>query len=384
MQTKKLLMLVGIGVVICMLISFTSPSLTIAKPIRLKLATWVSEKPDIGQAMLWWINEAERRTNGRLKIDAYWSQALGTTRETLAMTQKGAVDLGGVPPGYFPKQWPLLQGLADSHHFLGKREELWVVPRALKEVPALEKEIQEDNNVILVNYGQLSEYGLLTKKPVRRLADLKGLRVRTWAEEYPKRWKPYGAVPTTTLMGEAYEGMQKGILDASPMNLPNVVAYGMQEVAKYYLVNAPILCVVGNVLFMNLDTWKKLPPDIQKTILEIKEDSIAQHIKITDTMNYAAKKEMLKAGVEFISLPDSEAQEWLRLVNSIAKTYLTEGMAKLGKGEDGKKLWDVLMRLRREYFEWLKTPEGQKWLAPTPGTEKVFSHDWAAPVALGK
>ena len=29
--------------------------------------------------MLWWITEAEKRTNGRVKIDAYWAQALGTT-----------------------------------------------------------------------------------------------------------------------------------------------------------------------------------------------------------------------------------------------------------------------------------------------------------------
>ena len=279
------------------------------------------------------------------------------------MTRSGAIDIGGIAPGYHPQDWPLMQGLNDSHQWLSKREELWVEPKIYQAIPALEEEIKA-NNVVHLHYGILAGYGFMSNEPINSLSDLNGMRIRTWGTEYPKRWTPYGAVATTILMGEAYEGVAKGTLDACPMNKPSAVAFGFQEVAKYFLDEPLVLTVSGHQLFMNRDVWNGLSSDIQQTLLQIKEDSCLAHIEILDRMNAEAEAILKAGGVQFTYLPEAEVASLEKEINAITEKYLTEHMAELGKGEDGKLLWDTLMRLRSEYLEWTKTPEGQEWLKP--------------------
>jgi TRAP-type C4-dicarboxylate transport system substrate-binding protein len=330
---------------------------------KLRLGTWANKGQEIGQATVWWADEVKKRTNGALEIEIYFDSALCSAKETLPMTRSGAIDIGGIAPGYHPQDWPLMQGLNDSHQWLSKREENWVEPKIYDTVPALKEELKA-NNVVHLTYGILAGYGFMSREPIRKLDDLKGKRIRTWGSEYPKRWTPYGAVPTTILMGEAYEGMAKGTLDVCPMNKPSAVAFGFQEVAKYFLDEPLVLTVSGHQLFMNLDVWNSLSPEIQQTLLQIKADSALNNIKILDKMNAKATEALKAGGIEFTYLSDTERERLEKEINAITARYLTDHMAKIGKGPEGKILWNELMRLRKEYLEWLKTAAGKEWLKP--------------------
>jgi TRAP-type C4-dicarboxylate transport system substrate-binding protein len=103
---------------------------------------------------------------------------------------------------------------------------------------------------------------LISKTPIRTLADFKGKKVRT-IPAYNNLIKSLGAEPISLPSADLYQSLQKGIIDAAITGANDFVGLKLIEVAKYYTA-----LNLGNTAHpqkvFNIDSWNKLPPDIQK------------------------------------------------------------------------------------------------------------------------
>jgi TRAP-type C4-dicarboxylate transport system substrate-binding protein len=108
---------------------------------------------------------------------------------------------------------------------------------------------------------------LYVKKPVSKLDDLKGLKMRT-AAKYDRMMKKMGIVPVTVEAGETYTALQRGVVDGFGWPTIGPREMGWLENTKY-AIDAPFYSRPNGLIMMNLDVWNKLPKDAQAKLVEI-------------------------------------------------------------------------------------------------------------------
>ena len=98
---------------------------------------------------------------------------------------------------------------------------------------------------------------MTTKKPVKTLADLKGMKVRVPETDlYVKMVQSWGAAATPMNINELYMALQTGTVDGQENPLPTFEAQKFYEVVKNITLTNHIIC--PSMMFVNLDTWNSL------------------------------------------------------------------------------------------------------------------------------
>ncbi|HVN97451.1 MAG TPA: TRAP transporter substrate-binding protein DctP, partial [Syntrophorhabdaceae bacterium] len=163
--------------------------------------------------------------------------------------------------------------------------------------------------------GMVNE--IISRKPVRKLADVKGLRIKVIGD-YSKVFAALGAEGVSISNADVYVNMQKGILDATTAPMEVVESLKFADVAKYVpmfgFYPAP-----QSQRAMNLSKWKSLPPDIQKVF----ENNVDYWEQVTLEAVAAANAHAMefgkKAGVEFIPISAEDKAKLQTLTVSIAE-----------------------------------------------------------------
>ena len=113
-----------------------------------------------------------------------------------------------------------------------------------------------------------SPYFLITtKKHVKTMDDLKGLKIRVTGGPPTDQIKALGGVPMLIPMPETYEAMDKGVIDGMATNWEAIHAWRQHEVATNYTI-VPLSAVYFS-LVMNKAKWNSLPKDIQTAIMNV-------------------------------------------------------------------------------------------------------------------
>ena len=89
---RKTIRMVGLGIMIAaftVISGFPTTQASSKKPILLKLSNWLPEMGTEGKMGKWWGSELEKRSNGRVKIDYYFAQALVKTMDSLPAVSTG-------------------------------------------------------------------------------------------------------------------------------------------------------------------------------------------------------------------------------------------------------------------------------------------------------
>lgn len=117
---------------------------------------------------------------------------------------------------------------------------------------------------------QIGGFYLWTKKKPEKLGDLKGLKMRT-AALYDKMMRELGMVPVTMNQPEVYTALEQGTVDGLGWPTFGVRSAGWTRHVKN-VIDLPFYGSSNVIALMNLDRWKKLPPDVQKRLLEVTAD----------------------------------------------------------------------------------------------------------------
>ncbi|MDD5245214.1 MAG: C4-dicarboxylate TRAP transporter substrate-binding protein [Syntrophorhabdaceae bacterium] len=324
------------------------------KPIVLKLSSFLPETGTEGMLGKWWGTELEKRSNGRVKVQYFFAEALVKTMDSLPAVSSGIADVQFFAPGYFPTQMAL-SGVAD---LLFQTQSNWVSARAYNEMadtfPPFQK-MMKDNNIKLMSIWPASEVVMISRKPIKTLDDLKGKKIRALGL-MNKAMKMLGATPVAMPLPEVYEALERGTIDAVtglPYHL--VAAFKMQEAAKN-LINPGLGCYASGGYFMNLNTWNKLPDDIKKIALQLNQEFPDVAIKMQADLHKKTTDTLLKAKCNIYSLPANEVAKWKAiLIPSIYDDWMKD-MA--SKGLPGKETLQKYQELVKKY-----TPK-DKYVSP--------------------
>jgi len=168
--------------------------------------------------------------------------------------------------GFWPGMTPLadvvtLPGLPIKNAEKGS-EVLWKLYEKYPEV----REGFKDNHVLLL-FSSAPYHLITTKKQVKTLADLQGMKIRTTGGPPIDQMKALGAVPASVPMPGNYMAMQKGVTDGMGAPWDAIYSFRLYEVAKYFTY-VPLSCVYFSIS-INKNKWNSLSQDIQQAITSV-------------------------------------------------------------------------------------------------------------------
>ncbi|MDD5244213.1 MAG: TRAP transporter substrate-binding protein, partial [Syntrophorhabdaceae bacterium] len=192
-----------------------------------------------------------------------------------------------------------------------------------------EKFKPKEYNETEVMYFMAHSPGIVhSKKPVYKLEDLKGQKIRCTGLAAKVAGK-LGAVPVAMPMGETYDAISRGVVDGSMGPQEATQGWRWGEVVNASTQDFGAGYSTGFFVVMNKQKWNSLPPDIQKIFREVNKEWADKNGVAWDTYDKQAKDWMLKIGKKVISLSPEENARWAALVKPLLNEYV-ENMKKQG------------------------------------------------------
>ncbi len=234
--------------------------------ISWKMATGWGGGPlmDIGAKAF--AEKIELITGGRFKVEVFPGGALGNALKVPETVKNGIAECGHTWMGYDWGKDPttvLFGGYAGS--FDTERMLHWLYQAGGVEMQRQFR--QETAGIISFPLGtRTAEAFLHSRKPVRTLADLKGLKMRT-AGAWLEMAKDLGAAPVTTPGAEVYPMLERGAIDATEWGtMYENISMGFHKIAKYIIYPGVHQPTAPFELTINEESWAKLSPTDQKLV----------------------------------------------------------------------------------------------------------------------
>ena len=144
---------------------------------------------------------------------------------------------------------------------------------------------------------------MYSKKPIKTLADIKGMKVRVQPSDlFVSMMGAMGASPTPMPYNEVYTGLKTGLLDAAENNYPSYDEAKHFESAPVY--SETMHSMSPEVLVFSKKIWDTLTPIEQASLRKAAKASVPYYQKLWEAKETAARASVLKAGAKII--PASE------------------------------------------------------------------------------
>lgn len=275
---------------------------------ELKLASY--QPPGAAEAIATkrWADEIEKATDGKVKVKFYFQEGLLRGAEILRGVGDGRADMGYIADAYYPGELPLtnvagLPFLTDDPYAQGK-----ALVKLYSENEDFRNEWSKQNVHVLL-WAPVPPNGMAFKKPIEKLEDLKGVKVRAIGYS-AKAYAMAGMNPVAISQSEVYEALQRGVVDAtSGGSLDILIDRSYQEVAPHFVdIRSGNYAVTANVI--NKKLWDSMPAELQAIINEVSNRYLDTYLDTLIEHEKASCEKLLSAGGTIAVLEDSDIHEW--------------------------------------------------------------------------
>ena len=266
-----------------------------AKTLRLGHGLDVSHS--VNKAMVKMGEDLLERSGGKLKLEIYPSQQLGTERECLELLQIGSLDMTKVSVGVLENFAPKMKVLGLPFLFRDRQHSFSVLDGPIGEQLLNEGEQYWLKGLGYYDAGSRSFYTM--NKPIEKPEDLVGEKIRVMESATAVNMvKALGGSPTPISWGELYTSLQQGVVDGAENNPPSFYLSRHYEVCKYYSLDEHT--VLPDVLLIGTYVWNKLNEQEQKWLSASVKESVKYQRVLWAEAEEEALREVQKAGVEII------------------------------------------------------------------------------------
>jgi TRAP-type transport system periplasmic protein len=318
-----------------------STSQTPVAVIKLKMGSPNSPLSPTELANQRWIDKIKKETNGQVEIMLYSAGTLVDAFAAWDSLKAGVADITAVSNGLPGTPFKITEAFNWFVYGTDIGGARYAFETLLKKYPEMTAEYAGVHR--LFSQGGTDQY-IHSKKPIRTLADFKGLQMQP-PPGATQLFTKLGATGTFMPGADMYTSLDKGIIDGVSMPAETLKSNNLADITKYS-TNTHLPGIPGTVTCMNIDSWNKLPPDIQKIL----DDSIAE-------MNDDIEKTLIDASQEAIDYAKSKGHEFIELspedmntLNSyIEEIALNQAKALDAKGLPGTAIFKDARALIEEY-----------------------------------
>lgn len=293
-------------------------------------------------------------SGGRLEIKLFSAGELVGAMESFDAVSKGSAEVGHDWPGYWKGKNENFVSFASVPFGLDTEGyNIWLYERGGLEQM---QELYGKFNLYALpggNGGQ--EMGFFSNKKATKMADFKGMRVRTpgW---YMDIMNNLGASVTPLPGGEIYLALERGVIDAAEFSTPAMnYPMGFDEITKYVIEPGVHQPSVQCALFFNKEAYEKLPADLKWIVNIAAKETQLWSTAWQENLNVEAIK-LFKKKVEFVKMDDESISTFAKAT----KEYL-EGVK--AKYPEVKTTLDSQEQFKKDFAEWREIRSG---LTPWP------------------
>ena len=289
-MTKKLAILVMMVSVFCM---YAVEPANAQKTVEWKFFTYFPAVDSVTQTFQKFCEDLTAETGGRFKVTLYSAGELpykGPDVPRIAMGNQ--VQLGDVAVGFIAGEMPAIN-IYGVPFVCTSFDEFFTSITASK--PVIEKAIMDKTKLGVLFHWTMPAQNIWTVKPVNNLEDLKGKKIRIWNPLQGTMLRALGATPVSIASDEVPTALQRGVADGAITSALSVRDWKLYDYLKYgYMVNFQM---APNVIVMNMDSFNKLPVDLQ-TLLLIKGKEWEAHMRsFSESMDRQTGKDLESQGV---------------------------------------------------------------------------------------
>jgi len=217
------------------------------------------------QALKFMAQIVEERSGGRHRLHVFHSRQLGEEKETIEQTRIGAIDLNRTNVAPLGSLVPVANVLSLPFLFRSFEHLHSVLDQAVgQEILA---QFQRHGFVGLTFYDSGARSMYNSVRPVRSLADMKGLRIRVQQSSLMSDMiKALGAEPVELPYGQVSTGLSTRLIDGAENNWPSYVTTGHYRLAPYYTLTEHTMS--PEVLVMSLPAWESLSDEDKAIFVE--------------------------------------------------------------------------------------------------------------------
>jgi tripartite ATP-independent transporter DctP family solute receptor len=297
----------------------------------LRLAAIQPLDHDLTQAGLYFAKIVGDRTRGKVKIEVYPAGQLFNDKDMPKALPSGAVDFAQVTTGIWVGLIPAL-GIIELPFFYKDMDH---VARTFNDPvfrKILDDEMAKKGVKLMFRQTWGYSFGYASKKPLHKLEEFKGKRIRAHGEMPAEIIKALGAAPVFMGTGDVYMGLQRGVIDG--VNTAPCLAWDKKyyEVIHHYQHLPASDLMSPPLMLMSMKTWDSLAPDIQKILAAAAKETEAYSLKLSDERSMKCAESLKGKKVEVYNVPDAERQRWAAACKPILQQYLDRN------GEVGRKL----------------------------------------------
>jgi TRAP-type C4-dicarboxylate transport system substrate-binding protein len=310
-------------------VGFGVDGLAYGQATNIRFSTWHTplsrEVKTVWEPML---AEIKRRSGGKITSTMYAGGALGKGPEHYDIVAKGLSDMGYFTATWTPGRFPLSDVLSLAVWVDGKDIGTDIGNAMYERILH-----QEFKGVKMIELNGCIQSFLWTKKPVRSLADTKGLKVRSPGGHQTHYIKALGAEPVFMPLGDVYMAIETGTVDGLVTCPPQFLAFKLHEVARHGMITT-FGCVTEGVI-MNQESWKKMPDDQKRIIEEVGHNPFRTTGGLTREVYKVMMKEIADKGVKLYTPPSDEAERWFDKFKEMTRKWVADLE---GKGLPAKKV----------------------------------------------
>ncbi len=267
------------------------------------------------QAAVDFAKEVEKRTNGKVKITAFPGGTLTKAPQVYDGVVTGISDIGNSCFAYTRGRFPVMAAVDLPMGYPNGRVASRVAHEFAKQVNP--KELHDTKVLYVHAHGP----GLLhTKKPVRTLEDLRGMKIRATGLS-AKVVEALGGVPVAMPQGDTYESLQKGVVEGTFSPIEVLKGWKQGEVIDYTTECFSVGYTTAMFVVMNKDKWNALPDEVKKVFDELSDQWVDVHGNAWDKADQEGREFTKSLDNEVIQLSEEESRKWREAVEPVIMDY---------------------------------------------------------------
>ena len=290
------------------------------------------------------VENVEKRTNGKVKITGTYAGGLGGPAENLTLAGRGAVDFATSAAGYYPDRLPLWKASQLPFVFNSPKQAIDTFKVLRAEFPEFDEEMKQMGVRFLFQQPLGSYYFVGKQAGCDKLAGLNGKKIRAFGSEIPKIISSASGVPVSLTTTEMYEGIQRGVIDYGFADVGNAASLKLYEVGNN--ICGPIMTFSGHMMTIGERTWNRLPKEYQQIIMEEAAAAQQRYLDWVDANGVKAIATIEGAGVKIVPFQQAEMAKWKANTPDLIQAWV-EDMTKRGKGDQATKIaarWRELIK----------------------------------------
>ncbi|MFC2132802.1 TRAP transporter substrate-binding protein [Bacteroidota bacterium] len=269
---------------------------------NIKLAHGLDVTHPVHKAMVFMARRVDELSEGKLEVQIYPNQQLGTERQCVELLQVGSIDMTKVSAAVMEGFSPVFKVLSLPYIFRDLDHAHKIYDGEIGKEILLKSEKAWLRGLCFYDAGARSFYS--KEKPILTPDDLNGLKIRVMSSNTAVNMiKALGGSPTPISWGELYTALQGGVVDAAENNPPSFNISHHYEICKYYSLDEHTY--IPDVLLISTRVWRKLNAEEKDWLQTAVNESVLYQRKIWKESEKEAFEIFKESGVE-IFYPDKK------------------------------------------------------------------------------